>query len=109
MAIRNALKQIDDKQIALLDKEWSKEEGFLGFLREGDFDEVKRDKFLNLVRSIKEIPLEPNTRRLIALLWFTPIFLEWQKQQFDNQEIVDKVDHVENEILTELYRLLGVP
>lgn len=56
--------------------EWDLETGFLGKLRQGQFDSVGYDRFLTVLKSI-EAPGETVDARFGALTWYTPLFMQW--------------------------------
>jgi hypothetical protein len=96
--------------IRSLEAEWSKPEGFLGKAREGVFDHRKAADFVTVLKSIK-VPVE-NTidRRLVALLWYIPIFLRWQKERVAEKG-GDTVafDHLANQVQGIVEAILGIP
>lgn len=67
--------------IDALEAEWSQPNGFLAKAREGTFDPVDATKFVVLLESIELSPEAPIDRRLVSLLWYIPLFLDWQKER----------------------------
>ena len=93
--------------VAALEAAYDLDEGFLGLLRGGHFDSLARDHFLQLLRSI-DLETETLDRRLVGLLWYVPLFMQWQLERLDDEEQVAlraAVDQVTNQ----LERILGVP
>lgn len=99
----------DDKQlISDLEAEYDQEEGFLGLLRSGHFDTLARDRFLSLLNSIETGRGEVINRRLVALLWYMPLFLQWQDRRLDEEEKV-ALQQVTDQVTNRLEHILGVP
>jgi hypothetical protein len=63
-----------------LETEWD-DQGFLGQLRQGQFDAEHAKNFLELLRSIIISDDELLPKRLVALLWYIPSFLSWQTER----------------------------
>lgn len=66
--------------IGSLESEWSKEEGFLGFLREGEFSE---EAFLRLLGLLNRIDFTDGQTvidlRLVSLVWCVPKIVDWRR------------------------------
>lgn len=69
-----------DQIIEALEQAWDAD-GFLGQVRRGSYDEVGGKNFLSLLRSISIADEELVPKRLLSLLWYLPLFLEWQKER----------------------------
>lgn len=94
--------------IAELEHEYDQDEGFLGLLRGGHFDSLALDRFLRLLQSIDVGVGSSIDRRVVALLWYVPLFMHWQERRLD----VAERDHLQvavNRVTSELERILGVP
>lgn len=100
---------IEQTAIKALTEEWS-EDGFLGKVRYLEFDETG---FERLVSTLEKVSLESETqldKRLVSLLWFIPLFLEWQKPNFEKAgKDVQQLEQASNRIIPLLYEILGVP
>lgn len=94
--------------ISALEAEYDQEEGFLGLLRGGHFDTRARDRFLQLLESIDLGQSELIDRRLVALLWYVPLFLQWQNRRLDEEERA-ALRQVLDRATNQLERILGVP
>jgi hypothetical protein len=94
--------------ISELEAEYDQEEGFLGLLRGGHFDTRARDRFLRLLDSVDLGPGEMISRRLVALLWYVPLLLQWQARRLDEEERV-ALQEVIDQVTNQLERVLGVP
>lgn len=91
-------------------KEWDIEDGFLGAVRYRNYDPDRLERLINVLKETTvqdEICIE---RELVRLLWFIPLFLEWQKPSFrESGKDPLVLDSAINRVLEELYRILGVP
>lgn len=95
--------------IEKLDMEYDRSEGFLGLLRTGRFDPQGASRLLGLLSSL-ELGDGPVDRRLVQLLWYMPIFLQWQKERFAlSGGDVEAVESTLNEVVSILENALGVP
>ncbi len=92
-----------------LDLEYDRSEGFLGLLRTGVFDPQGASRLLGLLSSL-ELGDGPVDRRLVQLLWYMPIFLQWQKERFEfSGGDVEAVESTLSEVVSILEGVLGVP
>lgn len=66
--------------IQSMEKEWDID-GFLGNLRQGIFNPSAGDDFLALLSTISIEENEFIPKRLLSLLWYLPLFLEWQRER----------------------------
>jgi hypothetical protein len=94
--------------ISALEAEYDQEEGFLGLLRGGHFDTRARDRFLRLLESMDLGQTELIDRRVVALLWYVPLFLQWQNRRLDDEESA-ALQQVLDGVTNQLERILGVP
>lgn len=96
--------------IEKLNREWEPQSGFLGKVRYRTFDPEGLERLIQTLESIDIEEEKYLDRRLVSLLWFIPIFLEWQKPSFkeagkDTQTLESAI----NKIMPLLYKILGVP
>ena len=98
----------NDEFIAFLEAHWSFG-GFLGDLREGNFEVNRAMQFSQELRA-RNIHGDCIPKRLASLIWFMPLFVKWQRERVvengGNLEIFIKF---ENEISNIVMDLLGVP
>ncbi len=94
--------------ISDLEAEYDQDLGFLGLLRAGHFDSLARDRFLRLLESIDLGAGGPIDRRVVALLWYVPLFMQWQEPRLDADER-QALQAATNRVTSELERILGVP
>lgn len=99
-----------DIAIVRMERAWNPPNGVLWSIRTGHYDPGDGDRFLELLKSIRFSEEEPIPRRLVSLIWYVPIFLEWQRARIretgaDSESYCLFVDQVCNEIES----ILGVP
>lgn len=94
------------EQLALA---WDIDQGFFGKLRQGVVDKVLFDQLITL---LKELSYEEDAvipRRVVSLLWYIPLFMEWQKERIGASFAIDEYNFMKTEIENELELILGVP
>jgi len=96
------------KLITELEREYDQDEGFLGLLRNGHFNSSARDRFVRLLQSIDIGTGGSVDRRVVALLWYVPLFMQWQERRLDADER-EALQSAANRVTSELERILGVP
>ncbi len=96
------------KLITELEREYDQDEGFLGLLRNGHFNSIARDRFVRLLQSIDIGTGGSVDRRVVALLWYVPLFMQWQERRLDADER-EALQSAANRVTSELERILGVP
>lgn len=100
---------VPDDLIKRLDLEYDRSDGFLGLLRTGEFDPRGAARLLELLRSL-ELGDGPVDRRLVQLLWYLPIFLQWQKERFALRGAdTEPIEATMNEVVSILEDVLGSP
>jgi hypothetical protein len=101
---------IDDlkQKIAALDAEWDPEAGFLGLLREGHFDSLAFNRYIGLLKSIDLGDGGLVGRRLVAVLWMAPMFIERQERRFESEDRM-VVINAGSQVEVEVMRILGGP
>uniref|UniRef100_A0AAU2VT15 Uncharacterized protein n=1 Tax=Streptomyces sp. NBC_00008 TaxID=2903610 RepID=A0AAU2VT15_9ACTN len=93
-----------------LDLAWDPDEGVLGKLRSAIFDAELAATYVALLNSIEIPEGEPLHADFVRLIWFAPIFTEWQidevvKQGAERQAVVKFGDQVRERVM----ELLGTP
>jgi len=96
--------------LCVLEQEWDFEDGFLGRLRCGEFEVAGLHRLLAVLETISLNDSEDINRRLVSLLWYMPLFMEWQKERVQ-EEGGDRLalENAINQVQTQVERLLGVP
>ena len=102
---------MDIQQIVeLLEKEWGSPDGFLSLLREGVFDRTGFERFEQVLKSIHLDNRKPFDRRFVALTWYAPVFMSWQRERVEeNGGQVDELEVAITKIQNLVEELLGVP
>lgn len=96
-----------DELIERIDLEYDRADGFLGRLRSGVHDPVGAARLLGVLRSL-ELDEGPVDRRLVQLLWYMPIFMEWQKARLSVSDAA-ATEETLGEVMAVLEDVLGVP
>lgn len=92
-----------------LEAAWSDEnDGILYLIRTGIFDPAKAEAFLTTLKAVDLGTSGSLDRRVVRLLWYLPLFLNWQRERPD-PEIADALAKFEARVANEVERLLGVP
>lgn len=100
---------MDAFYIDKLEEAWEMETGFLGCLREGIFDAVRYADFLVTLRQIQVEEHDLLPRRLVTLLWFIPLFMEWQTERVLTTISLEEYQAARTGVETQLERILGIP
>ena len=99
-----------ERLIRNLEFEWETEHGFFWQLRQGAFSEEDFQRAFGRISSIPDFENSMIDRRVVSLLWYVPLFMQWQSDRIlvngGNAEAYRKaVTAMTNEV----ERLLGVP
>lgn len=100
----------DPEVLEALDLAWDQDEGFLGLLRAGRFSKPAGDEYVELLQSIEIREGEQLHPDFVRLVWFAPIFIEWQMEQAVERG-ADKqyVEQVSDSVRERIMELLGTP
>ena len=96
------------EQIQHLEFAWSFE-GFLGQLRDGKFDPILYEEFITLLRSISFKGEDSILKEIVSLLWYIPLFMEWQCERVKDSISLKEYERKKTVIENELERILGTP
>ncbi len=93
-----------------LETQWDCD-GFLDGIRRGRFEIDDADAFLYLLKNISIGEDERVPKRLMSLLWYLPLFLEWQKERVavNSAGEVRAYERFVTEVQNVLEEVLGVP
>lgn len=96
--------------ISELERMWDVD-GFFYQLRQGVFDPEGYERLRSLLAELQlDDQNESIHRRLVALLWFIPLFMSWQRDRIvEAGSDVSRYEEAFDTILNHLYRILGVP
>lgn len=99
-----------EKEIEALESEWSPDEGFFWRVRQGHFNP---NDFERALKKVSAITIEEDAevpRRVVSLLWYIPLFMQWQVERVqENKGDVKAYDVAITTMTNEIERLLGVP
>jgi hypothetical protein len=97
-------------EIEILESEWSTDDGFFWQIRQGCFNVGAFERALKKVAAISIAEDFDLPRRLVSLLWYIPLFMEWQVERIleNNGDMVAYTKAI-TIITNEIERLLGVP
>jgi hypothetical protein len=98
-----------DDFITSLEELWSEPNGPLFRIRRGHFNDQGSKLILDTIKNIPmisgDVPI-----RLVSLLWYMPLFLEWQIERVEENGTDSKVYRIfVNQITNEIERILGIP
>src|SRR5438552_1605020 len=96
------------EQIEQLDLSWDMDLGFFGRLRQGYFDNELYKGFSILLKSISYEEDELIPKRIVSLLWYIPLFMEWQKERVQQEINLKEYNSLKQNIENELERILGI-
>ncbi|MER6630957.1 hypothetical protein ABT301_22520 [Streptomyces sp. NPDC000987] len=104
------MKHSDPQVLEALDLAWDPDQGPLGKLRAGDFDAELAQRYIDLLKSIEVPEGESLHQDFVRLLWFAPLFTEWQieravKRGADQQDLSNFCDLVRECVM----EILGTP
>jgi len=85
-------------------------DGFLCQAREGVFDHQRGAAFLTMLEGINLSEDATIDRRLVALLWYIPNFLRWQKERVaEKGSDTVAFEQLTNRVQRIVEEVLGVP
>ncbi len=98
-----------DDVCSQLEEAWD-DDGFLGQLRGGIFDPESSTAFLQLLRKIHIEGSSLLPARMLSLIWYIPLFLQWQEQRVGDNGF-DSVTYQKfvTTVINTLEEVVGVP
>ena len=101
---------LDPSAIAQLESEWEPGRGFFWHLRQGEFRDDQLERTLATLRLINAGDSDLLPRRWVSLLWYAPIFMEWQRERVKESGVdSNRYEQALSLILAEIERILGFP
>jgi hypothetical protein len=100
---------MDAFQVDKLEEAWELETGFLGCLRQGNLNSLLYADFLATLTQIHVEEHDLLPRRLVTLLWFIPLFMEWQTERVTKTFPPEEYQAARTSVETQVMRILGVP
>lgn len=100
--------------LQILNESWD-ETGFLGLIRKKQMVDLESGRIF--LENLKKFSLNDSERsidsELVRLLWFVPLFLNWQKKRLsmieNDHELIKQYEIIFNSIQNEIIRILGCP
>lgn len=93
----------------LLDMAWDDESGFLGKLRSGQFDLGAGEAYVKLLSRVPQ-PGNMIDARLVKLIWFAPMFIEWQMERAAvGADETRQLTRIATEVHEAVANVLGTP
>lgn len=96
--------------ISDLEREWDFEEGFLGRLRRGNFVPADFERLSGLLDRIETQRGAEVNRRMVSLLWYMPLFMQWQRERVRaaGGDLIN-FEKAVNYVQSSIERILGIP
>ena len=99
-----------EKEIEALESEWSAEDGFFWRIRQGQFIPSDFERALKKVSTIAISDDADVPRRVVSLLWYIPLFMQWQVERVqENKGDIEAYALAITAMTNQIERLLGVP
>jgi hypothetical protein len=102
-----------EELIDALEKEYDRDTGSLGLLRDGIMDLTALSRLQPLLEEAKKHSsndLLP--KRMVSLLWYIPLFMTWQEERVRERagnDAVEQLKRMTNQTLGMLEEILGAP
>ena len=101
---------VSDKSLAAIEAAWEPEDGAMWKLRQGDIDVPQIESLLLLLERIRPAEDDLLPRRFVSLVWYLPIFFEWQRERVAERGGDIKAYQVlSNRVVAIVQQVLGVP
>ncbi|MBG6206057.1 hypothetical protein IWQ49_000704 [Labrenzia sp. EL_126] len=98
-----------DEIIRILEVEWDVD-GFFYNVRNGRFDPVKGQEIVAILQNIDPGKGKLLPKRLVSLLWYMPVFLDFQDDRVNEQgNDTAEYEKFRNQIVCALENVLGMP
>jgi hypothetical protein len=99
-----------ENAIAELEAEWSPDDGFFWRIRQGNFSPSDFERALKKISAINIGEDADVPRRVVSLLWYIPLFMQWQVERVqENKGDLKAYATAITKMTNEIERLLGVP
>jgi hypothetical protein len=99
-----------ENAIAELESFWEPDKGVFWQLRQGNFVESELRRFLAWIGRLQVEEEVALPRRLVAMLWYLPLFMQWQTDRVRTAGgDLAAYSRAITEVTNELERILGVP
>lgn len=96
--------------IGSIESEWEPETGFFWKIRQGEFRKDEFDRALAKFAAVPSMSEEPLPARLVSVLWYVPIFMQWQIHRVrERGGDLPAYEIAMAQLGNEVERILGVP
>jgi len=101
---------LSNKDLAAIEAAWEPDDGAMWKLRQGNVDAQQIDALLTALEAIEISEHDALPRRFVSLIWYLPIFFEWQRERVaENAGDMHAFHVLSNRVVAVVQRLLGVP
>ena len=100
---------MNDLFLPELEAAWDPDTGFLGCLRDGHFDRALFGDFVTTLMRVRVAEEALLPARFVTLLWFIPLFMEWQTERVTATCSPEEYGQARTRIENQLERILGFP
>lgn len=101
---------MDNRIVEELERFWEPDDGVFWRLRQGNLDPQGLESVAARLESIEVAEDTQLPRRFVSLVWFIPIFMEWQRDRVREQGgDMQEFAKLQNRLTGVVQRLLGVP
>jgi hypothetical protein len=100
---------MNELYLAELEAAWEPDTGFLGCLRDGIFDQALFTDFVTTLIRVRVAEEALLPARFVTLLWFIPLFMEWQTERVSATCSPEEYGLARTRIERQLERILGSP
>ena len=99
-----------ERFIGSIESEWEPETGFFWKIRQGEFRKDEFDRALAKFAAVPGMSGEPLPARLVSVLWYVPIFMQWQIDRVrERGGDLPAYEIAMAQLGNEVTRILGVP
>ncbi|MFI7454046.1 hypothetical protein ACIBQX_41610 [Nonomuraea sp. NPDC049714] len=98
-----------EELLETLEQAWDDESGLLGKLRSGEFDLEAGEAYVALLSRIPPAG-EIIDSTLVRLIWFAPMFIEWQIERASSSESeMAQLKRIADQVQEAVADILGIP
>src|SRR4051812_10126272 len=99
-----------DDIICSFESEWEAEEGFFWKIRQGNFLQEDFKRALETFVAVPSYVDQMVPARLVSLVWYVPIFMEWQRDRVRKRDgDLAAYEVAMTKLTNEVQRILGAP
>lgn len=103
-----------DNLFSKISESWDEPNGFFYKIRDQNVDFIQGNEIVQILKKIEFADDELIEKYKIKLLWYIPIYMEWQYErlkdfQSGNKKVLDNYLLLQASMLNEIERILDVP